>query len=119
MTTLFQVTRIFSDEKGDSRFEDIEIPLNHAGDIGSLSGALPAKSIIFREVLPSYDYNFHNAPQRQYIILLDGEIEVETSLGEKRIFGAGEVILVEDTTGKGHRTRNTKPEPRRSVFVTI
>ncbi len=119
MTTTFLVTRIFSDEKGESHFEDIEISLKQAGDIGSLSEAIPAKSIIFREVLPSYDYDFHNAPQRQYIILLDGEIEIETSLGEKRIFGAGKILLVEDTTGKGHRTRNIKSEPRRSIFITI
>ena len=119
MATVFQVTRIYSDEKGESHFEDVEIPLQHAGDIGSLSEALPAKSIIFREVLPSYDYDFHNAPQKQYIILLDGEIEIETSRGEKRVFGAGKILLVEDTTGKGHRTRNTRPEPRRSVFITF
>ncbi len=119
MATAFPVTRIYSDEKGESHFEDIEIPLQHAGDIGSLSEALSAKSIIFREVIPSYDYDFHNAPQRQYIILLDGEIEIETSLGEVRRFGAGNILLVEDTTGKGHRTKNTRPEPRKSVFITL
>lgn len=119
MTTTFQVTRIFSDEYGESHFENIEIPLNFAGDIGSLSEALPAKSIIFREVLPSYDYDFHNAPQKQYIILLDGEIEIETSLGEKRLFGAGKILLVEDTTGKGHRTKNTRQQARRSIFITL
>ena len=89
------------------------------GDIGKLSEILPATSVIFREVLPSYDYDFHTAPQRQYIILLDGEIEIETSLGEKRILKGGDVILAEDTTGKGHRTRNIVPIKRRSVFITF
>jgi hypothetical protein len=115
----FPVTRIYCDENGDSRFEDILIAMNDAGDIGALSEALPAKSIIFREVQPSYDYNFHNAPQKQYIILLDGGIEIETSLGEKRKFNNGEILLVEDTTGKGHRTKNLRQEKRRSIFVTL
>lgn len=115
----FPVTRIYSDENGDSRFEDIFILMNDAGDIGALSETLAVKGIIFREVEPSYDYDFHNAPQKQYIILLDGGIEIETSLGETRKFGAGEILLVEDTTGKGHRTRNLNPEKRRSVFVTL
>ncbi|MFW9310935.1 hypothetical protein ACN9OS_11495, partial [Glaesserella parasuis] len=79
----------------------------------------PAKSIIFREVEPSYDYNFHNAPQKQYIILLDGEIEIETSVGEKRRFKGGEILLVEDTTGKGHKTKNITPAKRKSIFVVI
>lgn len=116
---MFPITRIYSDANGNSHFEDITIPLKNNGEIGSLSELLPAKGIIFREVLPSYDYDLHNAPQKQYIILLDGEIEIETSLGEKRIFRAGEILLVEDTEGKGHRTRNLKPIKRKSIFVPV
>ena len=115
----FPVKRIYSDEKGDSHNEDMFFPMNNAGDIGALSESQPVKGIIFREVEPGYDYDFHNAPQKQYIILLDGGIEIETSQGEIRSFGAGEILLVEDTTGKGHRTRNLKPEKRRSVFITL
>ena len=115
----FSITRIYSDAKGESHFEDIMIPMEKAGEIGNLSEALPAKSIIFREVEPTYDYDFHNAPQKQYIILLDGGIEIETSLGEKRSFVPGDILLVEDTTGKGHRTKNSLPKRRRSIFITI
>jgi len=115
----FPVTRVYSDANGDSCFEDIQIPMNDAGDIGSLSEGLPVKTIIFREVEPGYDYHFHTAPQRQYIVLLDGGIEIETSLGEKRIFQPGEILLVEDTNGKGHRTKNTEAKTRRSVFITL
>jgi hypothetical protein len=116
---MFQVTRIYSDSNGDSHFADIEIPLTEAGSIGRLSDILPANGIVFREVEPSYDWNFHTAPQKQYIILLDGEIEIETSLGDKRNFKAGEVLLVEDTTGKGHKTRNLQPVKRKSIFITL
>ncbi len=119
MQDTFPITRIYSDENGDSHFEDISIPLEDAGTIGRLSSKLNANGVIFREVEPDYDYDFHNAPQRQYIVLVDGGIEIETSLGEKRKFQAGEVILVEDTTGKGHRTRNLEKRKRRSVFITI
>jgi hypothetical protein len=116
---MFQITKLYSDSNGDTHFEDIEIPLKKAGIVGKLSDVLPANGVVFREVEPSYDWNFHPAPQRQYIVLLDGEIEIETSFGEKRIFKAGEVLLVEDTTGKGHKTRNLRPEKRRSIFITL
>ncbi len=115
----FPITRVFSDENGETHFGHKMIPMKNTGDIGSLSEALPVKSIIFREVEPSYDYDFHTAPQKQYIILLDGEIEIETSLGEKRRFKNGEVLLVEDITGKGHKTKNITPGKRKSIFVTI
>lgn len=116
---MFPITRIYTDRNGDSQFDDICIPLKEEGEIGALSELLPAKGLIFREVLPSYDFDFHNAPQKQYIILLDGEIEIETSLGEKRIFKAGEILLVEDTQGKGHKTRNLKTQKRKSIFIPV
>lgn len=116
---MFKVTRIYSDGNGDSHFEDIEVPLQNDGEIGFLSDKVPVKEIIFRTVKPDYDYDFHTAPQRQYIILLDGAIEIETSLGEKRTFKGGEILLVEDTEGKGHKTRNIQHIERRSIFITL
>ena len=116
---MFPITRVYSDSNGDTRFEDISIPLNDAGEIGKLSAGIPVTSIIFREVEPAYDYTFHNAPQKQYLILIDGAIEIETTLGEKRSFQAGDVLLLEDTEGKGHRTRNLQPVKRKSIFITV
>lgn len=115
----YAITRIYSDENGDSRFEDISRPLESEGEIGFLSEREEVESIIFRKVKATYDYDFHNAPERQYLFLMDGGIEIETSLGEKRQFETGEVLLLEDTTGKGHKTRNLKPATRSSVFVTL
>lgn len=116
---MFQITRIYSDAKGESHFEDFEVPLKDKGDIGFLSDDEPVKSIVFREVAPSYDYDFHNAPDRQYIVLLEGGVEIETSLGEKRSFPTGSILLVEDTTGKGHKTKNLEQRVRKSVFIKL
>lgn len=116
---MFKVTRIYADDNGDSHFEDHEIQLKSRGTVGSLSEPLAAKDIIFREVEPAYDWNYHVAPQRQYIILLEGEIEIETSLHKKRIFKGGDILLAEDTTGKGHKTKNIQPIKRKSIFITL
>ncbi|WP_300491496.1 hypothetical protein [Flavobacterium sp.] len=116
---MIAITRIYSDENGESHFEDFEVPLHNNGIIGFLSDEKTVKSIVFREVSPSYDYDFHTAPDRQYIILLDGGVEIETSLGEKRSFTTGSILLVEDTTGKGHKTKNLEPKLRKSIFVKL
>ena len=113
----FSITRVYADAHGDSRFEDREIPLHEAGLIGALSEGFTVRELIFRKVKPDYDYHFHNAPERQFLVLLNGEIEIETSLGEKRIFKAGDVLQLEDTEGKGHRTRNILQEERNSLFI--
>lgn len=112
-------TRIYSDGDGDSQFEDVDIPLIANGIIGNLSEVYPVKSIQFRENAPDYDWDFHTAPARQFIILLDGEIEITTSLGDVRIFRSGDILLVEDVHGKGHKTRNSKHQLRRSIFIQL
>jgi hypothetical protein len=114
-----KITRVYSDPSGESHFGEIDIGLADSGPVGRLSERFPVKSIIFRENDAGYDYDWHNAPERQYIVLLDGEIEIEVGDGEKRIFRGGDVIFVEDVEGRGHRTRVTNNRPRRSVFVTL
>lgn len=114
-----KITRIFSDEKGESHFENVEIPLLDQGEIGFLSEGIAAKKLQFRKVSADYDYDFHHAPQKQYIILLDGGVEIETSLGEIRQFQTGEILLVEDISGKGHKTKNLEKRERMSLFIHV
>ncbi len=116
---LLSFTRLFADEAGESRFEEIAVPLEEKGEIGWLSTSYAVDTLSFRTTEATYDYDFHRAPARQFIVLLDGEIEICTSTGEKRTFGGGDVLLVEDTTGKGHQTRQLSPGTRRSLFITL
>jgi hypothetical protein len=114
-----RVTRVYADAAGESHFGDLDFDLRDQGEIGRLSDWLPVTRLAFRETGAEYDYDWHTAPRRQYIFMLDGHIEIETSDGEKRQFAGGDVLLVEDTTGKGHRSRELSGKPRRSVFVAL
>jgi hypothetical protein len=114
-----RITRVHATADGESHFEDIDVPLHASGDIGRLSVPLSVREVIFRENAPDYDYDWHCAPRRQLIVLLDGAIELEVSDGEKRSFGGGDILLVEDTTGRGHRTRTTDGRSRRSLFIPL
>ena len=114
-----RVTRIATGADGETHFSDVEIPLADAGAIGRLSGVVPATGVIFRETPADYDYDWHPAPRRQYIVLLDGEIEITVGDGETRRFRGGDVLLVEDTDGRGHRTRTADGKMRRSIFIAL
>ena len=83
------------------------------------SGSRRRGRIIFRETQPDYDLEWHPAPRRQYIINLDGGVELTASDGESRVIGAGEVILVEDVTGKGHLSKAIESKVRNCIFVTL
>lgn len=75
----FKVTRVYAGIDGESRFEEVEYPLTDGGPIGYLSDKVKVSNLIFRKVPPGYD-DLHNAPQKQFVILLDGAVEIETSL---------------------------------------
>jgi hypothetical protein len=113
------ITRISRTTDGGSQFETKEIELANAGEIGRMSEAHAVTSVVFRENDPGYDLDWHCAPRRQFVVLLDGEIEVEVTSGEKRRFRGGDILLVEDTTGTGHRTRSVDGRSRRSLFIPL
>ena len=113
-----KIHNLYVDDKGESHFRDIEVEYVESGRGGRLSKRLPATGIIFREVPPTYDLDWHPAPRRQYIINLDAGVQITASDGESRVIGAGEVILVEDVKGKGHLSKALDGKLRHCIFVT-
>ena len=114
-----RIHNLYTDAGGQSHFRDIEVEWVEEGAGGKLSKRLPATGIIFREVQPAYDLDWHPAPRRQYIINLDAGVQITASDGEARIIGAGEVILVEDTSGKGHLSKAVEGKIRHCIFVPV
>lgn len=114
-----KIHRLYTDVQGETHFADMEVEYVETTRAGRLSPHLPATGIIFREVPPTYDLDWHPAPRRQYIINLDNGVQLTASDGESRVIGAGEVILVEDTTGKGHLSKAINEKVRHCIFVTL
>ena len=114
-----RVHNLYVDENGESHFRDIEIEWAEQRGASRYSKRLPATGIIFRETAGDYDLDWHPAPRRQYIINLDAGVKITASDGEARVIGAGEVILVEDVTGKGHLSQAREGRMRHSIFVPI
>ena len=113
------IARIWADDSGETHYQDIEITLTPSGPLGSMSVPLPVTSMILRENEPGYDYDWHIAPQRQYIVMLTGLVEIQVSDGESRTFGPGDIVQMEDITGKGHKSRSPDGNPRRSLFLPL
>lgn len=114
-----RIHNLYVDASGESHFRDIEVEWVEETSAGKLSKRLAATGIIFRQVQPAYDLDWHPAPRRQYIINLDAGVQITASDGESRVIGVGEVILVEDTKGKGHRSKAIEGMPRHCIFVPI
>lgn len=114
-----KITRVFNGADGLSRFGEVDVELADSGPIGSLSKCYPVEGVYFRETPGDYHFDWHPAPQRQFIVLLDGEIAIETGDGDRRTFKGGEILLVEDTTGRGHLTYSVDGKLRRSLFLPL
>jgi hypothetical protein len=120
------ITRIYTGPDGLAHAEDIELKLNARG----ISEMLKATGAEFSVRPPTAGANpnnkaassasdpgWHTGPARQFVITLAGNSEVEVSGGVHVAAGPGHINLIEDTTGKGHITRNFGPEDR--IVLTI
>jgi len=114
-----KITRVYTGDDGESHFEDVELELRDRGAIGRISKLETATGILFRENSGDYNLDFHNAPRRQYVINLDGSVELETGDGTRRVLRPGDVLLAEDLTGRGHISRAIDGRARSSIFVTL
>jgi hypothetical protein len=100
--------RVVADEGGRSRFEDAELPAEPGHTVEGvppllLSGPFPVSEVIFVEVpTETPDWEPHVAPRRLWVIVLSGRAAITVSDGERREFGTGDVLLMEDTSGEGH-----------------
>ena len=101
--------RCYADEAGESHGEEVEAELNLRSFAPPapplyLSAMMPATGVAFARFPAGWHGDWHPTPRRQIFFYLAGEVEGETSDGERRRFGPGSVTLAEDTTGKGHRS---------------
>jgi hypothetical protein len=120
-----QYIRLYTDDAGDSRFEDVVLAGEPQNVVESslralLSDPIPATQVYLRTVVQEASSTEpHNAPRRQFIVQLSGVSEVETSTGEVRRCGPGTIMLLEDTHGKGHVTRGVSDGERRTLVIVL
>lgn len=105
-----QYTRLYADSTGESRFEDLTL------DFQLIQYAPPTPNLYVSPFTPATQYGvlilpqgwdggLHPVQNRQVYFVLSGVAEVELSGGETRRFAPGQMLVGEDTTGKGHHTR--------------
>ena len=102
---------------GQTTFEDLEIATTR-GERGDETPLLQIDGVFFRTGQPALDMDFHNAPRRQLVIPLGGELEVEAGDGTVRHIGTGDALLADDLTGQGHKSRFI-PDGATVVFAVL
>ena len=116
--------RIFADESGQSHVEELRIELHDIDATSSVPSVQMASPIAlsqarFSVMPPGFEADWHPAPRRQYSLHLSGELEVEVGDGEVRRMVPGSIVLIEDVSGQGHRTRVVGEQPVVGVFLQL
>ena len=108
------IIRLYTGDDGQSHLEELD-PGSHP----ELTSMQATTGIQFRVSEPGRFSDWHNAPRRQYVINLSGEVEIGLADGSLHRFGPGHVTLAEDLTGQGHTTRVVGTQPRVSATIPL
>ncbi len=99
-----EITSVYTDVNGQSHFEMLPVLMENKTEMGFISDPIrKVEYIDFHNVLPHQVWGYHNVSSKVYIIILDGELELEVSNGESKKFSKGDVILLDDRSGQGHK----------------
>lgn len=117
------VTRFYTTADDGSAFDQVELSIDSVSQDGwgnrlGTSDAWDSKDVRLFEVEDGAYQSWHNAPRRQLCVMLEGVWEVGTTDGELRRWGAGELFLPDDVTGKGHTSRVIEG-PVKILFVPL
>lgn len=101
--------RLYTDDTGTSRFEDLEVTFTPGvfsppAPPSEVSEPIQASVVMFLHTPTGWEDLRHPAPARQLAIVVRGVLELVAG-GETRSFKAGDMVLTEDTSGEGHGAR--------------
>ena len=102
--------RLHADKNGNTHFEDTALKLDEAdyrppAPLMFVSHAYTTDGMQFIRLPSGWAAESVQVPKKQFLICLKGQLELTASDGKTRSFGPGDTVLMEDSDGKGHRTR--------------
>ena len=116
--------RLYAGPDGESHFEEVEPALTPVEFVPGrpkvdLSSPRPATGTAFVHVPAGWVGEWHPTPRRQFVVGLTGELEIVAGDQVARRVRSGDVILLEDTTGRGHFTRVASAEDWAGLLVWL
>ena len=94
--------RIYTGDDGQSHMEDLNVLTGPVTRIATK----PGEDLVFRKSVENSFSDYHNPTRRQYLFVIEGQMEVSVKDGSTRFFNPGDVLLAEDMTGQGHITKS-------------
>jgi len=115
------VFHLHGDAAGDTHVTVVDLPANEttAGVVRGLTDIPATTAGIGEFVERKPDQGVHNAPRRQFLVVLSGVLEIVTTLEQREHLHPGDVLLADDVTSKGHISRDVGDEPLALMAVGV
>jgi hypothetical protein len=104
---------LHGDATGETHLTPVELPVteSYAGTVRALTD-IPVTTMGMGQFIGRKpDVGVHNAPRRQFLVVLEGELEIVTTLGQRERLRPGDVLLADDLGTRGHISRDVGDEP--------
>lgn len=117
--------RLYTGADGLTHFSDERLRLEPVAGGQGMEAALAvnrlgdAQGVLFAQLKAGATEDWHVAPRRQLMVCVRGVVEITAGDGQKRRLGAGQFMLLEDTSGKGHITHATGAEDHVALAVPV
>jgi hypothetical protein len=116
--------RIYTDVDECSHFEERRVGLgvhDYAPPAWPLnvSEAKSAEKFLFLELPAGWFGDWHPTPVRQWFVFMSGVCEFEVEDGQRCLRKAGDVLLLEDLSGKGHLVKVIGGAPVRIAAIHL
>jgi hypothetical protein len=117
---------LFTDTDGVAKFRDIRLNLSEGSPAARLSPLAQSTGHQFRMSPVGFRSSFHCTTTPQWLIVLQGAMEIGLQDGSSRVFKAGQCFYSNDTVPAGvafdaavhgHWSRQVGDEPLVTVFV--
>lgn len=125
MDTLY-FPELYTDTDGRARFRDLAVPLSEGSPAARLSSLIASSGAQFRQSPVGFQSDFHCTGTPQWLLVLQGGMEIGLQDGSSRRFGPGQGFYSNDTLPPGavfdpqlhgHRSRQLGDEPLVTLFV--
>lgn len=122
----FPIVELYTGDDGRARFRELALDLSQGSPASRLTALAPSGGWQLRESPPGFESAFHCTGEPQWLVVLQGFMEIGLQDGSTRVFGPGQAFYSNDVLPHGasfdpavhgHRSRLIGEQALRTLFV--
>jgi quercetin dioxygenase-like cupin family protein len=115
---------LYTDTAGETHFAESEFEFKHLKHVENRESITAheitgvQRAILYKLAQGAVE-DWHVAPRKQWGCVIQGMADITASDGEVRRLRPGSIILIDDTTGKGHITTHVGEEDHITMMIPV